>query len=346
MQVMIIQSLVLCTIMFFGGAQPAPSPASSPAAAPGSADSVETVRCEFNIDNLDYEDVAEHADARDGIRHAVKDMIDGAMEEAVAPAAPAGAPGPAPAFLQLHAFPKVFAKQGVHSALHVNNAQRSMMNASKMHASGPAPGPASSPAAAPAPNNVQTFVALSEGPDDSVQGDAWVVTSAENLPVAKKEMEKVCTPTGVANALLGADGIHWKHAPVITGCSVKERTVVKFQLDCAPHVKTIVDRFTVAYTRAQVPHALEQACHLFDSKISFSGNRRITKWDRKACKMATEKLMSTWGQTLDSKGSKDSHGFELRPPSRNQTKKEPDYEAWCHDICELKLGKGAPQCHI
>lgn len=325
--------LVLCTILFsdsafgrVGHTGPAPAPAASPAAAPGpGAAEVATVACQFTIANLDYEAVAEHPEARDGIRTAVKDMIDGAMEEVVAgpAAAPGAAPpaGPAPAgMLEIHAVPKFYAK--------AKKAAQSALSHGSYHfvkkGSAPAAGPAAGPAAAPGPNNVETFAALEEGPKDSVDAKAWSITPADKLDAAEAQMEKVCTPANIANALLGADGIEWKHAPLITGCKVMQEMVKPFQLDCAPHVKTIIKRFSVAYTRAQVPHAFEEACHLFESKVSFSGNHRITKWDKRVCKTATEKLMNQW------QGGKGKQ----------------DYDGWCHDICELKLGVGAPQCHL
>jgi len=313
--------------MFFGSAAgrvghagPAPSPAASPMAAPGGpAAPVDSVQCEFTIENLDYDQVAENPEARDGIRDAVKGLIDPAMESAVAGPAAAGAPGgaaPAPGFIELQAKPKVFSKKAPQSAL-----SHSTQHEVHFAAAG---APIASPAAAPGPDAVQTFVALEEGPKDATNANAWAVAPAGHLEAVEGHMEKVCQPQTIANALLGADGIHWKHAPVVKGCKVNRGMIEKFMMDCAPHVKKIISRFSVAYTRAQVPHALEEACHLFESKMSFSGNHRITKWDKRACKTATEKLMKQW------QGGKG----------------EEDYDGWCADICELKLGKGAPHCHL
>lgn len=312
-------------------AGPAAAPAAAPMGAPGGgpAAPVPTVACEFTIENLEYEDVAEHEEARDGIREAVKAHIDGAIEAAVgapasAPAAGAessGAPapgGPAPAFVQLHAKPKIFAKATASSAI-------SHSTSHSVAAPGAAPS-AASPAAAPAPDNVDTYVALGEGPEDAVQTEATCVAAPDKQDAVVDAMKDCCKPNLLANALLGAEGIKWKHAPIVTGCRVVTKEIERWGMDCGPHVKTMIDRFAVAYTRAQVPHAIEQACHLFESKISFSGNHRITKWDKRACKTATEKLMNKW------KGK----------PSHNAT----DYDDWCHDICELKLGHGAPQCHL
>jgi len=337
------QPLVLCAILFFGSAAgrvghtitvaaPAPAPAGGPgpAAAPGAP--VETVECEFTIKNLDYDAVAEHDEARDGIRESVKTAVDGAVEAAIAgPGAPGAAPGApppagpaaAPAFIELHRVNQTvnvtkpfFAKNVPQSALS-HSAQQTVYR-------GPAASPAGAPASAPAPDNAETFVALSEGPKDNVDAQVWVVTDKANHDKVDGAMKKVCNPASLANALLGAEGIHWKHAPIVTNCKVKMGMIEPFSLDCAPHVAKIISRFSVAYTRAQVPHALEEACHLFESKMSFSGNHRITKWDKRVCKKATEKLMNTW---QGGKGDK-------------------QYDDWCHDICEWKLGKGAPQCHL
>merc|ERR1719146_305728 len=98
----------------------------------------------------------------------------------------------------------------------------------------------------------------------------------------------------MAQTLLGAEGVHWKHVPVISGAILGSEAVERFNIDCGPHIDKVLDRFTIAYTRRQVPQALDSACHLFQSKISFSGNRRITKWDRMACHKATVKLMKKW----------------------------------------------------
>jgi hypothetical protein len=286
------------------------------------------VTCDFTIENLDYEEVAEHPEARDGIRDAVKGLIDPAIEKAVAaPAAAGAAPAaaakpsgaPSPGFVQIHAKPKIFSKKAPQSAL--SHSAQHTLNSTQNFIAG---APAASPAAAPGPDNVQVFVALEEGEDDAVDANAWAVAPAGHLDAVEQQMEDVCQPHHIANALLGADGIVWKHAPKITGCKVGRHTIEKFMVDCAPHVKQIISRFSVAYTRAQVPHALEEACHLFESKLSFSGNHRITKFDKRACKQATENLMKQW------QGGKGKQ----------------DYAGWCHEVCELKLGKGAPHCHI
>jgi hypothetical protein len=297
--------------------------------------------------------------ARDGIRNAVKKVIDTIAEEA-AMCGPGGCggpgpgPGPAPGPVFLELFTNKHNQtrkpfKAHHSAL--SHSTRHALNV-------PSPAPIAAPMAAPAaPDVMDTFVALEEGPKDCVEVNTWIVDEADRKGIASSgpapspmpaafidrgsngqwkargmgklmvhEMEAVCkNPSILANALLAADGIKWKHAPAIGNCKVTTEAIERFNLDCAPHVKQIISRFSVAYTRAQVPHAIEQACHLFESKISFSGNRRITKWDRKMCKHATEKLMNEW------EGGKN---------------KSPDYDGWCHKICEWKLGKGAPQCRI
>lgn len=357
--------LVLCAVLFFGSAAggllrnikvagPAASPMASPAeapaawmaAVPGPAPAIETVQCEFVIENLDYEQVGDNDAARDGIRQSIIDLINPAVEGAIsgvpaaAPAAAATAPAPgAPAaFFEVQAKPKVFSKKAHHSTIsHSTDHEKTAAGA---HGGAPA----ASPSAAPGPNNVGTFVALEEGPKDSVEANVWAVCPHDKLPTVEAAMEKVCNPTSISNALLGAEGVVWKHAPIIGGVHIGVATVERFMLDCAPHIKKILSRFSVAYTRAQVPHAIEQACHLFESKVSFSGNNRITKWDKRECKKATEKLMNEWQPKITLHGAK----FRNGDWGANSTggKGEMNYDGWCKGICEHKMGKGAPHCKI
>lgn len=292
----------------------------APAAAPGPAGPADqtksTVHCQFTIRNLDYDEVMEHEEADEGVRSSIKKMIDAAAELAIASGpgpgpAPAPSPGPAgnppaaPALLQLGA-----------------------TRAGRGPAPGPAPvaSPMAAPGPGPAPDLVDTFVVLSEGRHDAVQVDAYVHPPPEFLPKVEGAVQTVCKDHILANALVHAEGISWAEPPVIMKVSVGNEEIARWGLDCGPHVKEIIDRFLMAYTRAQVPHALDAACHLFESKISFSGNNRITKWDRKACKVATDRLMKKWkygkGKVVDSESD------------------------WCHDICESKMGTGHPMCHF
>merc|ERR1719313_266988 len=278
------------------------APAASPAAGPVSSEPVQAVKCSFHIDNLGFGDLMRNDEAQEGVRNAVIYLIDNVTEAAVA--APAAAPGAAPP-----AGPAAGAALVPRRLGHMR-----LANA-----------PAAAPAAAPAtPDNVQVFATVSEGAKDSVQVDAWAVAPPERLEAVEAEMKNCCTDKMMAKVLLGAEGVHWQHVPVISGALIGEEAIERFNIDCGPHVDKIVYRFTVAYTRRQVPDAIDQACHLFQSKMSFSGNRRITKWDRVACHKATVKLMKQW------QGGKGKQ----------------DYDQWCHDICELKLGVGAPHCHI
>lgn len=380
MQSMLSQPMILLLVLgSVAGQGPAASPIAAPMAAPGDGEEEEipTIRIQFDVLNLDYAAVAEHDDARDGIRKAVKETINMIAEEVAA--GPSGAPGPAsapapgaPALIEL------YNSTGLrHSKKH------------GMYATGPAPGP--SPIAAPMgspamPDMVDTFCALEEGPDDCTEINVWTVDPLDRTdrygspgpapsPIGliqrgkpgmatpglgtalKKEMKQVCdNPNILANALLSVKEIHWKHAPQVGNCKVTVEPIQSFHLDCSPHVKQIIDRFTVAYTRAQVPHALEEACHLFESKISFSGNRRITKWDKKICKTATEKLMNMWQPETKVIGAKfrNQRVFKkIAPPGSappevvgGKGKDNVNYDEWCMSICEWKFGKGAAPCKV
>jgi len=282
-------------------AGPAASSAASPASAPSAkGEGTETATCNFEISNLDYQDMHEHPDAADGVRHAVMGYVDQEIEGVFAPAAPAAAaPAAAPP------------------------ASPAAALIAKRNASGPAAAPAGSPAA-PAPNNVETFVTLTEGQGDSVLVSSWVVPPAGGMNATETKLKEACHPKNLANALLGAKGVSWAHAPLIKHARAGAEDVHAYTVDCGPHAEKIIKQFSVAYTRRMVPDAVDAACHLFESKIAFSGNNRINKWDRLRCHQATEKLMAQW------KGGKG----------------DKDYSGWCHDVCELKMGKGAPMCHL
>lgn len=295
----------------------APAPAAGPA--PGPADQVKsTVHCSFTIRNLDYDEVMEHDEADKGVRESIKKVIDAAAELAILGPGPGPGPAPGPA--------------GPAGPAANPPAAPAFFQVAVTRTGGPAPGPApaASPMAAPGPaappDNADTFVTLSEGNHDAVQVDVFVHPPPENLAAVDAGVHKVCQDRILANALLHADGISWAEAPVISGVVVGQADIKRWGLDCGPHVKEIIDRFLMAYTRVQVPHALDAACHLFQSKISFSGNNRISKWDRVACKKASDRLMAKWkygkGKVVDSESD------------------------WCHDICESKMGKGHPMCHF
>lgn len=295
--------LIVGNALGFVARGPSPAPAASPAGPAGvSSEPVQAVKCTFHIENLDYGDLMKNEEAQEGVRNAVISFVDHATEAALA--APAAAPGAAP--------PAGPAAAGAFVQSRLRHFQL---------ANAPAPAPAAAPTA---PNNVQVFATVSEGAKDSVEVEAWAVAPPASLSAVEASMQDCCTDKGMAQALLGAEGVQWKHLPVISGALIGSEAVERFDIDCGPHVDKIVDRFTLAYTRRQVPDAIDAACHLFESKLSFSGNRRITKWDRMACHKATVKLMKQW------QGGKGKQ----------------DYDQWCHDICELKLGVGAPHCHI
>jgi len=377
MQLLFSQPLVLCAIVIFHSAvgQPAAAPMAAPMSAPGTPDDpIPSVKIHFDVVNLEYGAVAEHDDARDGIREAVKKAINHIAEEAIA--GPAGAPGPAALAPAGPAFIEFSNSSGLHSKRHYLKVQSP--------GAAPSPAPMISPAM-PMPDNVDTFVALEEGPGDCTEINVWTIDPKDRANAAEdaapspagaaspaafidrgshsllggpgfategmgktleKKMEQICDDkTFLANALLGAEGVHWKHAPEIKNCKVTVEPIVSFHLDCAPHVKQIINRFSVAYTRAQVPHALEEACHLFESKISFSGNRRITKWDKRICKTATEKLMNHWQPEVKLHGAQFRNKRVFKGPSVvNSGGGDENYDQWCTDICEWKFGKGAPQC--
>lgn len=289
-------------------AAPAADAAAPAAAAPAAAPAQEasenktetqaTALCQFEIENLDYASIVDHEGANTGLRNATMDFIQQAAMDSLAAGGPAAAPAPAAALPQLRS------------------------------SAGPAAAPAASPAAAAAPAAaapVQTFVTLTEGAGDSVQVNAWAVPAdASAVPKVTEKLKDVCKKDLLAKALLNASGVKWAHLPMVVATHAHNQTIQLFKMDCAPHIEKIVTRFSHSYTRRMVPDALDAACHLFESKVSFSGNHRINKWDKHACHLATQKLMHQW---QGGNGKK-------------------DYDTWCHDICELKLGRGAPQCHL
>jgi len=276
------------------------APAAAPPASDNKTETQDTALCQFEIENLEYASIVDHEGASTGLRNATMEFIQQAALAALAAGGPAAAPAaaaPAAALPQLRS------------------------------SAGPAAAPAASPAAAgpAAAAPVQTFVTLTEGAGNSVQVNAWAVPAdASAVPKVTEKLKDACKKDLLAKALLNASGVQWAHLPMVVATHAHNQTIQLFKMDCAPHIEKIVKSFSQSYTRRQVPDALDAACHLFESKVSFSGNHRINKWDKHACHRATEKLMVQW------KGGKG----------------EKDYASWCHDICELKLGKGAPQCHI
>jgi len=93
-------------------------------------------------------------------------------------------------------------------------------------------------------------------------------------------------------------------------------------LACATHVEKIVDGFSKAYTRHQVPHALYHACENYEQKASFSHDSVIDRKDKEKCKKATKKFMKMW-----------QYG-----------KGRVDYGRFCLQMCELKHGQDAIRC--
>jgi len=91
---------------------------------------------------------------------------------------------------------------------------------------------------------------------------------------------------------------------------------------CAANMETLINRFSVAYTRHQVPHALMHACENYAQREAFSHDAIVDKHDRAKCRKATKMFMNSW-----------KYG-----------KGKVDYSHFCIDLCELKNGRDAIRC--
>jgi len=335
-------------------APPAPANAAAPAPAvasgPGAADVIETMEVKFEITNYNYYNLekemllqlgaldASEMSHREDIKETlfgelVADVIGKVFDDHLQKLGPA--PGPAPA-----AAPKT------PSGLAMLN----MVGA-------PAPGIAASPTAGDdAPVNV--FVTFKPGDKykiedttsflqvGSVARTTFVQVQITDNPTTGSrlvEQAKVLIDKAIADNTLKRDlKIKLKKATslkpriIFAGEITKLRMIPEWsEVTCESHLEKVVRMFEVAYTRRMVPMALYNECTNFITALSFSHDNIHSPLDKKKCRKASLKFAKRWD-------------FNKASWKYGTTKKheQMDYSAFCHDVCEIRYGDGAPKCNV
>jgi len=107
------------------------------------------------------------------------------------------------------------------------------------------------------------------------------------------------------------------------------------EVTCESHLEKVVRMFEVAYTRRKVPMAFYNECTNFLPALSFSHDNIHSPFDKTKCRTASVKFAKRWN-------------FNKASWKYGTTKKheQMDYTAFCHDICEIRYGDGAPKCNV
>lgn len=117
---------------------------------------------------------------------------------------------------------------------------------------------------------------------------------------------------------------------------------------CEKHVATVVKRFTLAYTRRNVPAALYNECTNFMPQASFSDDGVLNKVDAQKCRAATFEFSQKWnfGKGNGPAAAAPAPAAAAAAPAAPAATGPVDYSAFCTTVCEMKFGEGAPQCHV
>jgi len=102
---------------------------------------------------------------------------------------------------------------------------------------------------------------------------------------------------------------------------------------CDGHFKKVLHNFEMTYTRRMVPTALFNECTNFGPALSFTRDEMLTKLDKFRCRKSVVKFAKMWNY-----GKGEKKGDNSAVPL--------DIKEFCHDVCEIKFGNGAPQCHV
>jgi hypothetical protein len=119
---------------------------------------------------------------------------------------------------------------------------------------------------------------------------------------------------------------------------------------CKKHMKQVVERFEVAYTRRMVPLAIFNECTNFMAAASFSHDDVPTEIDVKKCRAATTRFATQWNMGRGPRAlvapppglSLTAKGMKRVPPNKEIV----DMTGFCVDVCEHKFGFGSPWCHV
>lgn len=274
----------------------------------------------------------------DVLEAAVKAAIHGVMEclhlHSLAPApAPVAAPAffsPAPAFME------PLPRQTAGALVHVQH----RVSAAQALPSSPAP-------VAPDATTIVRFhpghFTTSEQKPDSPKSTI-VEVAVTNIPgndIDDVANAKPFLKEGIESGLLGlsiSQGLEhvlehhdWHGEPTSAGAigPIKLKVKVIKQWDvqkCKKHVKSLVDQFSVHYTREQVPMALYNECTNFITKLSFSHDHYLDPLDTKKCHESTIKFANRW--------------------KYGKNAKEDDFTLMCNNFCEKVHGHNAPKCNI
>jgi len=151
----------------------------------------------------------------------------------------------------------------------------------------------------------------------------------------------------IRNALEGATGL----IPDLEKMKMEPDRMTQWSLAaCESHMTKLVRRFSLAYTRRMVPTAIYNECSNFLIKASFSHDRVLTKLDKNRCRWATVKFSKAWnfgGHGITQYRTPSYYGIKGKTVTAAASDSpEPDFKAFCHDICQIKFGKVAPRCHV
>jgi len=355
---------------FGAAAPPAPVVAASPAPAgapgPGAANAIEALEVKFEITNYNYHDLEKealiqlgaldaseisHREAQSSAQGPIpdtKETMFGALvaevigkvfddllrEELGATAGPAGAPAAAPK-----------TPPGL--------AMLNMVGA-------PAPGVAASPSAPSADDApVNVFVTFKPGEKYKIEKETesflqvaavarttYVQVQITDKPTSGQrlvEQAKATIDGAIKDESLKKDlVIKLKEATklkpriIFAGQIAKMRMIPEWsEVTCESHLEKVVRMFEVAYTRRMVPMALYNECTNFITALSFSHDNINSPLDKKKCRRASMKFAKRWD-------------FNKAGWKYGTTKKHEkmDYSAFCHDVCEIRYGNGAPKCML
>jgi len=123
---------------------------------------------------------------------------------------------------------------------------------------------------------------------------------------------------------------------IFAGQKSKMRMIPEWsEVTCETHLTKVVRMFEVAYTRRMVPMAFYNECTNFIPALSFSHDNLHSPLDKTKCRKVSLKFAKRWN-------------FNKANWKYGTTKKheQMDYTAFCHDICEIRYGDGAPKCNV
>jgi len=341
---------------FGAAAPPAPAIAASPAGAPG-PNAIEATEVKFEITNYNYYDLEKETLIQLGALDAsemnhveeqnmketlfgerVAGVIGKVFDDHLRDLGPAAGPAAAPA-----APPKT------PSGL-------AMLNI----AGAPVAGVAASPTTGETGNApVNVFVTFKPGDTykmeeetmsflqvGSVARTTYVQIQITDKPMTGMrlvEQAKAAVDKGIADGTLKKELViqlkkltSLKPRIIFAGQITKLRMIPEWsEVTCESHLEKVVRMFEVAYTRRMVPLALYNECTNFVTALSFSHDNIHSPLDKKKCRKASLKFGKRWD-------------FNKASWKYGTTKKheQMDYTTFCHDICEIRYGDGAPKCNV